>query len=142
MLITAISQQLNLPHVDLTVNIATILALCAIISPILTALINNAHHTKIKKLELKQEHYQNTVLHQREIFENYLRYTGRCIYHSDISAVKDYGEYYLSALAYAPKDLIGDMIEANDLISSYQWEEAVPMFEKITTKIHDVLQML
>ena len=136
MFLTAVSSQFSLPKIDLTVSITAILAICAIISPILTALINNAHHTKIKKLELKQEHYQNTTLHRREIFENYLRYTGRCIYRSDSSALKDYGEHYFSALAYAPKDLAEDMIAVNNLIINCRWPEATPMFEKITTKIH------
>ena len=43
-----------MPNIDLTVTVSVIIALCAIISPILTAIINNCHHTKIKNLKLSK----------------------------------------------------------------------------------------
>lgn len=42
--------------IDLTVTISVILTFVAITSNILTSIINNAHNSKIKKLELKHEH--------------------------------------------------------------------------------------
>ena len=61
-----------MPKIDFTISISVILALCAIVSPIFTAIINNMHQTKIKKLELKQQEYRDTIIHQRDFFENYL----------------------------------------------------------------------
>lgn len=40
---------------DFTITVSVILAICALISPIITALINNRHHSKIRKLELQHD---------------------------------------------------------------------------------------
>lgn len=124
------------PEIDLSLSISVILALCAIVSPILVAIINNIHHTKIRKLEIQQDQYRNTILHQRDVFENYLKHAGRCIYFADSTALKDYGEFYFAALSYAPAELRGDMITANQLMLQDEWEEATPIIESIATKIH------
>lgn len=124
------------PEIDLSLSISVILALCAIVSPILVAIINNIHHTKVRKLEIQQDQYRNTILHQRDVFENYLKHAGRCIYFADSTALKDYGEFYFAALSYAPAELRGDMITANQLMLQDEWEEATPIIESIATKIH------
>ena len=58
--------------IDLTITITGLLALCAIVSPIITAVINNCHDTKLKKMEFKQKERENTILYQRKVFENFL----------------------------------------------------------------------
>lgn len=147
MLLTSISnsvravEPVQATRIDLTVTISVIIALCAIISPILTAIINNMHQTKIKKMELKQQEYTDTVIHQREFFENYLKHAGRCIYFADPDAQKDYGEYYFSALMYAPDDLKSDMVEANRLMLKNDLDKASILIEKLSTKIHDMQQI-
>lgn len=146
MLITTISNPSgiieNVPSakIDLTVTISVIIALCAIVSPVLTTIINNCHQTKIKKLELKQQEYRNTIIHQRDFFENYLKHAGRCIYYADSEALKDYGEHYFSALMYAPDDLKADMIEANQLMLKDDWDNASVLIEKLTAKIRAIQQ--
>lgn len=86
-----------MPKIDLTVTVSIIIALCAIISPILTAIINNHHQLKLRKLELREKQYENTIVYQRSIFENYLRASGKCITHANPDALREYGEYYLIA---------------------------------------------
>lgn len=132
----------NIPEIDISITISVIVALCAIVSPILTAIINNCHQTKIKKLELSEERYKNTVVYKREIFENYLKFAGRCIAYSDDSALQEYGKYYLLALMYAPSHLQQEMIETHDLMRTYHWPEATRKFEELTPKIHAILQQL
>ena len=147
MLLTAISNSAgiieDIPNakIDLTVTISVIIALCAIVSPIFTSIINNMHQTKIKKLELKQQEYRDTIIHQRNFFENYLKHAGRCIYYADSDALKDYGEHYFSALMYATDDLKADMIEANRLMQKDDWDNASVLIEKLSTKIHNIQQM-
>ena len=58
----------NTPQIDLTITISVIIALCAIITPLITTLLNNQHQLKIKKLELEQVRIENTVLYKRSIF--------------------------------------------------------------------------
>lgn len=54
--------------------------------------------------------------------------------------MKDYGEHYYSALMYAPEDLKCDMIEANKLMLNDQWNDASVIIEKLSTKLHTILQ--
>ncbi len=129
-----------MPNIDLTISISVIVALCAIISPILTTIINNRYQTKIKRIELSQQEYRDSAMHYRNVYENYLKHTGPCIYHADQEALKGYGEYYYSALMYAPHDIQTDMIEANRLMMEDKYDEASPIIEIIATKIHTIQQ--
>lgn len=99
--------------IDLTITITSLLALCAIISPIFTAIINNKYQLKLKKLELGYQEKTDTIIHRRNIFEGYLKSVGRCIEFSDPPAQKEYGEFYFSALLYAPPDIHSEMIAIN-----------------------------
>ena len=65
-----------MPEVDLTVTISVIIALCAILSPILTAIINNCHDTKLKKLEYEHLEREEERKHERELYEGYIRAAG------------------------------------------------------------------
>lgn len=131
-----------MPKIDLTVTISVIVALCAIVSPIATAIINNRYQLKLRKMDIYQKTLENTMLYKRSIFENYLKYAGRCIFHSDVNALKDYGEYYLLALLYAPIELHTEMKEINVLMLEKHWSKASPLFEVLTPKIYDVIQKL
>lgn len=131
-----------MPKFDLTISISVIVALCAIISPILTAIINNRYQIKIKRIELAQQEHRDFVLHHRNVYENYLKYAGRCIYFADQDALKDYGEYYYSALMYAPHDIQTDMINANRLMLEDKYDDASLIIEVIATKIRTIQQKL
>ena len=50
----------------------SITAIVAIIAPVLIAIINNHHQYRLKKMELEQKSYEQSVLHKREIFEKFL----------------------------------------------------------------------
>ena len=130
-----------MPKIDLTITISVIVALCAIISPVLTAIINNRYLAKSEESKPKQKSYENTTLHKREVFENYMMYAGQCIYYSDPDALKNYGKYYFPALMLVPVYLRPDMIEANQLMQRGQFDEAVKLFEKISLQLNTIIQM-
>ena len=50
-------------NLDLSFTITAIIALISLISPILTAIINNWHDSKIRKLESKNRGYRATDLY-------------------------------------------------------------------------------
>lgn len=129
-----------MPNVDMSITIASVLAICAIISPIITTLINNHHNWRIHKAEMKREDYKNTILYKRSIYENYLRTAGRCIYYADDVALKDYGEHYMAALMCSEGELHAQMIEVNKHMQAYDWEKAMAGLELITPKIHALVE--
>lgn len=96
-----------MPKLDLTVIVSVILAFSSIISPIATTILNNHHQLKLKRLELKEKRYDESVVYQRKIFENYLRSAGKYAKSSNLDFTKstEYGEYYFLAYMYAPSEL-------------------------------------
>ena len=75
---------------DLTVTITAILGIAAIISPIATALINNHHQLKLKKLEYQHQEKESTFFYKRGIYEDYLKYAGKCITLPDHDSLQEY----------------------------------------------------
>jgi hypothetical protein len=131
-----------MPQIDLTVTVSVIIALCAIISPILTAIINNKFQLKLRKLELQQKHFEDTVMYKRKIFEGYPKYAGKCVSDVEKGALPEYGEYYLLALMYAPSEIQSDMEDVHNLIIHYRWGDAVKILEGLVPRIHAMLQSL
>lgn len=122
--------QTTVPKIDLTITISVIVALAAIVSPIFTTIINNRHQSKLKRMELNQKQFESTILYKRTIFENYLKYTGRCVKYSDPESLKEYGEYYFLALTYAPDNIGSLMIKINSAISHAHFDQATELFEE------------
>lgn len=118
---------------DLSITISAIIAVAAIISPILTAIINNVHQRSMRKLELKNEHYEKTVSYQKEIFENYLsktgNYIGSCF--TSTKSLMEYDDAYFVALLYAPSELQTLMKSANTAIRTGKVPQAISAFEEL-----------
>lgn len=131
-----------MPKIDISITISVIVALCAIISPILTTIINNRYQMKIKKLETKQHYFEDNIVRKRTIFENYLKAASRCAIYAKIEAISEYGECYIPALIYAPSDIRTDMINIHNLMINHKWEKAIPLIEELTPKIADLISKM
>ena len=81
-------------NIDLTVSISVILALSAILSPIIVALINNHHQLKIKRLEINERYIISA-------FQNYLSKLEQCIASNMTNNYQEYNNAYGQALLYA-----------------------------------------
>lgn len=66
-------------QVDLTITISAILSASAVISPMLTAFINNKHQRKMKKMEYEHENEKASLFYKRGIFEDYLHRSMYCL---------------------------------------------------------------
>lgn len=103
---------------DLTVSITAVLAVCAIISPILTTIINNRYQLKIKKMDLLQKEREETILYTNRIFEEYLANTGSLLYNPTSAGYEKYGCCYSKAIFYAPETIRVEMSRLDDKILS------------------------
>ena len=131
---------------DLTITLTGLLALCAIVSPIITAVINNCHDTKLKKMEFKQKERENTILYQRKVFENFLSSAGSLLMQNRVEAFMEYGKWYAQTLLYAPEDLKEDLYQLNNLIG-YEGrlvnrEAAKQQLSKVAVELRKVLRKL
>lgn len=129
-----------MPKIDLTITISVVIAVCAIISPIITTLLNNHHLYRMKKLDLKQESEKSSYFYKRGIYEEYLKLAGRCAANADNKALQEYGEIYLLALIYFPEDLRPELIRINGLLCKYSFSEARTALDALAPKICTILQ--
>ena len=118
-------------YVDMTVTVSIILAVAAIISPCITAFINNRHQFRMRKLELSFQEKHESYLHKREIYEKYLASVGKCISFADALAKQEYGEWYFRVLLVSSPDIHSQMMKANDLIVHERYLEAIEIVESI-----------
>lgn len=125
---------------DFTISITVILALAAVVSPIATAIINNHYQLKLKKMELKQQEYENTILRERKMYEDFLKSAGAYIYNSNASSAMAFGESYLSLLMYAPEEIRNLMLKAERFVALNEKDEAVKILEVLAPKIRTILQ--
>lgn len=125
---------------NLAGTITVVVALSAVISPILTALINNRHHTKIKMLELQQQQYENETLHKRAVFERYLENAGRKLAWTDIDSSKSYYDAYFNALFFAPPELQKQMIKIHLNIQHMKETEANALLADLASKLNESLE--
>ena len=124
---------------DLTITVSVIVALCAIISPIITSVINNHYQIKLKEIELHEKNLEQTVFYKRTIFENYLKYAGRFILDFSNETAQNYGEWYALALLYAPESLHSQMNQLHKYLRSYSSDAANELLEQITPQIHTLI---
>lgn len=91
---------------DSTVTISIVLAIVALVAPSITAIINNKHLEKMKKLEIKEQHYKNNNLHIRGMFEQFLTDYGKYMANQKYSDLENLKGSFYSLLPYVPqKDL-------------------------------------
>lgn len=128
--------------VDLTVTISVILGCAAVISPILTALINNRHHKRMRLLELKQEKYKETVVYQRNIIESYLQKTAKCIEGQTYDFISEYAEYFGLVSLYLPENIRESVVAIDKSIGEYNWKDAHDSFVKLFPELTAIVQKL
>lgn len=124
-------------------TVTVVIAVVAIVSPILTAVINNCFQLKSKKIEIEEEHRQDTVNYQRIIFEDYLRQAAYRVKGTKNNIEDKYQEVYALALLYAPEEIQSQMVKIDTLSSNqYQLFEANENFIKLIPQIKQYIEKL
>lgn len=131
-----------MPKVDLTVTISVIIAICAIISPIITTLLNNHHLYKMRKLDDAAQLRKDSYFYKRGIYEDYLRYTCQCLTNPSTVTLKEYGKTYALALIYFPDELQEQLISINNAINNHMWDNALSNLNEIAPIIRKQIQTM
>ena len=93
-----------MPKLDPTITLSVIVALCAIISPVLTTWLNNRHQYKMKELEMAHANQKSFDEHRRKIFDDYLSAAGILARHSRYKNESTFGTTATLAYCYAPPE--------------------------------------
>ena len=127
---------------DSTITITVVIAISAIISPIITTLLNNHHLYKMRKLDDETELRKTSYFYKRGIFEDYMRYAGQCVTHATSDALENYGATYALALIYFPDELLDKIIDINASLNRHQWANALVKLNELSPELRKQLQKL
>ena len=131
-----------MPNLDLSFTITAIIAICALVSPIATTLINNHHQKSMKKLEYQEQEKQRKIERKREIYEDYVRAAGACIQHANPEALLEFGRHSAQILCYVPDDLIDDIQQLEKLVFDGNRRPSQQQLDVVVVKLRPLLQEL
>ena len=121
-------------NIDLSITISVILALSAILSPIIVAIINNRHQRKMKQLEMANEHKIRAI---EEYMSKLVEYITRPSSH----VRKEYGYSFGQALLYVSSSNRKLMIEIDNLVKDYcKMENIADKIETLAQKLQRELE--
>ena len=100
--------------------VAMVVAICALISPILTAIFNNWHQRKMKQMEYDHQEREDQLKREREIYEGYIRAAGAAVQSGTLDNLSEFGSHSALAMYYAPKELREDMLSKETQSSANQ----------------------
>ena len=120
----------------------SITAIVAILAPILVAIINNHHQYRLKKMELEQKSYEQSVLHKREIFEKFLSAFNKACQLRTGEAVSEYSSCYSLVYIYLPKPVREELGLINLHIAKGNWTEALKYVDRISMDVAEEMNKL
>lgn len=112
----------------LTVIVSLIAAISAILAPLLTAVINNRHLIKIKRIELVYEK-------QTEVIENYIFNASKYVEHCGDQYREDFFKYQNFIYIYTPKSLWSKIHKLNAAIQDKDIALGREMLEDISKEL-------
>lgn len=131
-----------MPSLDLSFTITAIIAVCALVSPIVTTVINNHHQKAMKRLEYEEQEKQRRIERQREIYEGYFQAAGACIQYENPDSLLEFGRHSAQLLYYAPDDLIDEIQQIESLILSHKRHLAQDQLNHVIAKSRSILREL
>lgn len=117
-----------MPEIDSSITIMGVIAICAIVSPIAVAIINNHYLIKTKQLEIN-------LNGKAKAFENYLVAVGKILDVHSSNSVCDYEACKCMAYAYAPKKAWSEMDKLDRLIKERKFTEAREIMAAVGKKL-------
>lgn len=108
------------------ITIGVIIAVIALLSPIVTTYLTNKHQVEIRKLEIDSDRKNNERIYKRDICERYLEAVGIISNHFTPSALKELSISHTLLSPYVPKDKRNQFNEYLDEFKSQEKNSDLP----------------
>lgn len=131
---------MNAENFDWNNAIPAITLIVAIVSPIMVAIMNNIHNTKIRKLELKYKKQTSYFQKQQSVFDNYILYASKQIDTNYQSEHIEYIRYYGEMFMYVPEYHWGELETLHKYIQNKDKKNANQQLIKVTKILGLVLR--
>ena len=120
--------------IDPNLLAALLAAISAIISPMITAIINNRHQYRMRKLEMVQEEKIKAIQQYAEACSNYISYPNR-------TDLLEYSKAYGKIFLYAEKAHHKAIKEINRNIENKQYLEASETLSKVCAALSSEMKI-
>lgn len=131
---------MQLDNIDWNTVVPQITLAVAIISPVVVAIVNNAHNSKIRRLELKYEKQTSYFHNQQSIFDNYVLYASKQIEADYQSERTEYMRYYGELFMYVPECYWNELETLHKYIQNRDKQNAKVQLINVTKTLGKTLQ--
>jgi len=100
---------------------SVIIAVCALLSPGIVALINNRYQLKLRKLDIEEARRN----HAQEIIDGYFRTAGSCIHVRGGENLTEFGKYSNLVFFYMPTKYYSDIKAINEAIRGHDANDRI-----------------
>ena len=112
----------------------------SIVSPVITTWMNHRFQLRLSDLEAKNKEIENHYLKKREVIDDFIASTGKCLFRADAAALQECGKSFYSIYVYVPSSLWPDIDMLLKLINSREIEKAQEHFVGLAKALADVLE--
>lgn len=119
-----------------------VIAVCAILAPILTALINDLFQIVMKIIDNRQQSRDEQTKHKREVFEKYFHAAGACVHYGTHEDYHDFGACSSLAIFYAPENVREKMIHLEQLLDSGERSDYDDSQESVSELLNEIIIQL
>lgn len=112
----------------------------SIISPIITAYINNTFQLKMADRNAKNKEIENYYLRKRAVIDSFVATTGKCLFHATTDSLQACGESFYSIYIYVPSSLWNEIDDLLVFIRAHEFEKAQSHFAKLSKSLSDLLE--
>jgi len=102
----------------------------SVVSPVITAWLNNSHQLKMKQIEFNLERRAQAI-------ENYVRAIGETI-HTKRPDLTHCGSSYGEIFLYLPEELWPLVKQINSYILEYDYDRATPLFDELCSALSKI----
>lgn len=121
------------------VCVTAAVALAAVISPVLTALINNRHQLKLRSLEIAEKRRRDDLAYRRSVYEKYLCCAGKYAKGCSCDDFSAYGEAFALAYAYSSDNLRFYMEELDEAMDAPDTDKISILLPRVSALVAEAM---
>lgn len=111
-----------------------------IASPLITSCLNNRHQRKMYKLKSEDRRIDKINDSRISTLKSFITNTGKCISHTSVDNISDFGSSFFSVYQYIPCSRWVDLDKLYRDIINNRWDDARTSFLEISHLIAELLK--
>lgn len=127
-------------NVDWAATAAWIALAISIVSPFITARMNNKHQLKLRELDIKQKQAEEYASVKFDTIDTFISCVGRCIANPTAESIEEVNAIYYKIYLYVPKSLHRDLNTLRSYVNVGIWVNAETAYQDFMLKLIDILK--